>query len=111
MLLHTIFVHIDLEAIQKNYQFYLFLFSLLVLGMGLCRRDVIRSEEQYGSHASMEGPLLFGKVKIWGEVVEHETGYRSEFAKIVSLDYGDANLLEKFRKIYRVNQVFTWSRE
>jgi len=74
-------------------------------------RDVVRSQEQYGSHASMEGPLLFGKVKIWGEVVEHETGYRPEFAKIVSLDYGDANLLEKFRKIYRVNQVFTWSRE
>jgi len=50
-------------------------------------------------------PLLFGKVKIWGEVVEHEWGYRSEFGKIVSLDYGDPELLEKFRKIYRVNQV------
>jgi len=49
--------------------------------------------------------LLFGRVKIWGEVVEHEAGYRSEFAKILSLDYGDALLLERFRKIYRVNQV------
>jgi hypothetical protein len=32
-------------------------------------------------------------------------GYRSQFAKIVSLDYGDAEFLDKFRKIYRVNQV------
>jgi len=44
-------------------------------------------------------------VKIWGEIVEHEAGYRSKFGKIVSLDYGDPELLEKFRKIYRVNQV------
>jgi hypothetical protein len=27
------------------------------------------------------------------------------FGKIVSLDYGDPELLKKFRKIYRVNQV------
>ena len=48
---------------------------------------------------------MFGKVKIWGEIVEHETGYRSQFGKIMSLDHGDPELLEKFRKIYRVNQV------
>jgi len=47
----------------------------------------------------------FGQIKIWGEVVEHEVGYRSQFGRIVSLDYGDRELLEKFRKIYRVNQV------
>ena len=29
-------------------------------------REVTRSEEQYGYHASMEGPLVFGKIKIWG---------------------------------------------
>ena len=50
------------------------------------------------------GSLLFGKVKIWGEIVEHEAGYRSEFAKIVSLDYGDPELLDKFRKVYNVKQ-------
>jgi hypothetical protein len=65
-------------------------------------REVLRSEEQYGYHIRMEGPLVFGKIKIWGEVVEHEAGYRSEFAKIASLDYGDPELLDKFRKIYRV---------
>jgi len=67
-------------------------------------RDVIRSREDYGYALGMVGPLLFGKVKIWGEIVEHEAGYRSEFAKIVRLDYGDPELLQKFRIIYRVNQ-------
>jgi hypothetical protein len=64
-------------------------------------RDVIRSRHEYGYDPCADGPLLFGKVKIWGEIVEHEEGYRSEFGKIVSLDY----LLKKFRDIYRMNQV------
>jgi hypothetical protein len=38
-------------------------------------------------------------------VVEHEAGYCSQFGKIVSLDYGDSELLEQFRKIYQLNQV------
>jgi hypothetical protein len=67
-------------------------------------RKVIRSREEYWYSVGTE-PLLFGKVKIWGEIVEHQWGYRSEFGKIVSLDYGDSGLLEKFRRIYRVNQV------
>jgi hypothetical protein len=65
-------------------------------------KQVIRSREQYGFSLA-GGPLLFGSVKIWGEIVEHEVGYRSQFAKIVSLDYGDPELLEKFRAIYGVN--------
>ena len=68
-------------------------------------RHVIRSMIEYGYAPEVDEPLLFGKVKIWGEVVEHDAGYRSQFGKIVSLDYGDAELLEKFRKIYRVSPV------
>ena len=45
---------------------------------------------------------MFGRVKLWGEVVEHEWGYRSQFARIISLDYGDPELLEKFRVIYGI---------
>lgn len=30
--------------------------------------------------------LVIGRVKLWGDVVEHERGYRAEFARIVSLD-------------------------
>jgi hypothetical protein len=65
-------------------------------------RKVVRSREEYG-YSIPTGTLLFGKVKIWGEVVEHEWGYRSQFAKIISLDYGDPYLLEKFRLIYGIN--------
>jgi hypothetical protein len=65
-------------------------------------RNVIRSKYEYGYYlGGIDEPFLFGKVKIWGEIVEHEAGYRSEFAKIVSLDYGRSDLLEKFRRIYR----------
>ena len=64
-------------------------------------RDVIRSKQDYSYNAY--GPLLFGRVKIWGEVVEHEAGYRSQFGKIVSLDYGAPALLDKFRQVYRLD--------
>jgi hypothetical protein len=64
-------------------------------------KQVISSLEQYG-YPARNGRFLFGSVKIWGEIVEHEEGYRSEFARIASLDYGDPELLEKFRAIYRI---------
>ena len=67
---------------------------------------MIQSNEEYGYDIPGSEPLLFGKVKIWGEVVEHEAGYRSEFGKIASLDFGDAELLEKFRKIYGVKKIY-----
>ena len=62
-------------------------------------KQVIRTRDQYGYPAS-DGPFLFGSVKIWGEIVEHEDGYRSQFARIASLDYGHPELLGKFRAIY-----------
>ena len=68
-------------------------------------RNVVRSEADYSYSLSDNGLLLFGKVKIWGEIVEHENGYRSQFGKVLSsLDYGAAELLDKYRKIYKVNQ-------
>jgi hypothetical protein len=62
-------------------------------------RNVVSSREEY-LYAMPNSVFLFGKVRIWEEVVEHEWGYRSQFARIVSLDYGDPNLLERFRSIY-----------
>lgn len=29
---------------------------------------------------------IYGKVHLWGDVIEHELGYRAEYAKIISLD-------------------------
>lgn len=31
--------------------------------------------------------VVVGAIKLWGEVVEHERGYRASFAKVVSIDY------------------------
>jgi hypothetical protein len=47
--------------------------------------------------------FVFGTVALWGEVVEHERGYRAEFAKIVSLD-SIVGLIEHeaTRALYRV---------
>jgi len=59
-------------------------------------RHEIRSAEDYGY--SVRGLLLFGKVKIWGEVVEHEAGFRSQFGKIVRLDYGIRSSWRSFGK-------------
>lgn len=33
--------------------------------------------------------IVRGTIKMWGEVVEHEKGYRAQFAKIASLDEAD----------------------
>jgi hypothetical protein len=32
------------------------------------------------------GRSVFGSVLLWGDVIEHETGYRAEFASIASID-------------------------
>lgn len=53
---------------------------------------------------------VYGSVKLWGKVIEHELGYRAEYAKIVSIDdlskditkkekYG---ILETLRKNYQL---------
>jgi hypothetical protein len=69
-------------------------------------KRVITCREQYGYSLSGDR-LVFGSVKIWGEIVEHEDGYRSEFARIASLDYGHPELLDRFRPIYGVGKIVT----
>jgi hypothetical protein len=61
-------------------------------------RNVVRSKEEYSYSLSDNGLLLFGKIKIWGELVEHENGYRSQFAKLLSLDSGAPELLDNSAK-------------
>lgn len=48
--------------------------------------------------------VVVGTVKMWGEVVEHETGYRAEFAKLQSIDelYGGGDI-EELRARYFVH--------
>lgn len=52
--------------------------------------------EGYGIHAykdpyhlmeEQRGCSVFGTIAMWGDVIEHEHGYRSQYARIVSLDH------------------------
>lgn len=46
--------------------------------------------------------LISGRIKMWGDVVEHREGYRAEYAKIIALDavvWGGADL-EALRRFY-----------
>ena len=47
--------------------------------------------------------LAIGTVKLWGEVIEHEKGYRAQYAKLQSIDgvFGDVDLLA-LRERYKV---------
>jgi hypothetical protein len=44
---------------------------------------------------------IIGEVELWGEVVEHEDGYRAEFAQIKSI-YNNGALADRLRRVYGV---------
>lgn len=54
------------------------------------------------------GPSVYGSVKMWGKIIEHELGYRSEFASVASIDdvfiagsrKEKANLTKELRERY-----------
>lgn len=50
------------------------------------------------------GLPVFGKVALWGDVIEHELGYRAQFAKIISIDWckESAKQLFQIRELYGV---------
>jgi hypothetical protein len=45
-----------------------------------------RPEMRWPPSARASWPLAVGSVRLWGVVFEHETGYRAEYARIVSFD-------------------------
>lgn len=47
---------------------------------------------------------VIGTIELWGNVIEHERGYRAEFGQIASLDraIGDGVDLDKLRQVYQV---------
>lgn len=63
---------------------------------------------EYGVMGGVHGgsmKIVIGTVALWGEVIEHEIGYRAQFAKIKSLDHGaDASVtkeeLQELRRKY-----------
>lgn len=55
------------------------------------------------------GVIVIGTVKLWGEVIEHDRGYRAQFGKIASLDFMlrkrffEKRALSKLRNLYAIN--------
>ena len=49
-------------------------------------KDIKQAEKEFLHYATnYDDTLVFGEVYMWGEVIEHELGYRSEYAKIKKL--------------------------
>jgi hypothetical protein len=62
------------------------------------------------SDCSCVHPLAVGSIEMWGEVIEHEFGYRARYARIMSIDYvvdkhkRNTELLQALQSFYRVRE-------
>ena len=45
------------------------------------------------------GPWVIGEVALWGEIIEHEEGYRAEFARVHSLVTWSESVAPHFRQV------------
>lgn len=59
----------------------------------------------YGYSDRSEATVVSGTVWLWGEVVEHQEGYRASKAAIRSIDSSPLYDASKLRKLYRVTRV------
>ena len=48
-------------------------------------KTVSEAKAQYGFFASPSEPVVFGEIALWGLVIEHERGFRAEYAAITRL--------------------------
>lgn len=63
----------------------------------------------YAAEFSVLATLAVGQVALWGDVIEHEIGYRAEFAKVHSINYlvgarwwNRRRLLKRLKETYEV---------
>jgi len=54
------------------------------------------------SSLGMSSAHVVGEVELWGEIVEHEIGYRAEYARIRSLDLPHLRSGENPHKAHRL---------
>ena len=69
------------------------------------RRD--SAEETLGRYAHSTGPLALGRVVLWGRIVEHESGWRAQYAYPVDLTIFKANahIARELREAYACDVV------
>lgn len=46
-----------------------------------------KTAKDFLTHCENAGLEIYGKVALWGDIIEHELGYRAEFAKVISLEH------------------------
>lgn len=64
-----------------------------------------KTKKQAATYMADCKPCVIGRVALWGEVIEHELGYRAEFAKPYSFDIVAPNtpgVLEALRQAYGI---------
>jgi hypothetical protein len=88
-------------------------------GAGIYAFDTVERAVKEAHHQDLMGCLrILGAVKLWGEVIEHEHGYRAQYGKPASLDraiaplvifppwfYGSpspAQIMKELRETYRI---------
>lgn len=59
------------------------------------------------AYAYSGGVRVLGRVKLWGQIVEHQDGYRAQYAKITWLDTPNLMSISAFeamalRQLYRI---------
>lgn len=71
-------------------------------------------EESRGAARQYAAAIVLGSISMWGTVIEHDAGYRAQFAKVRSLDgivapvrlferLREDRLLEQMRALYGVS--------
>lgn len=69
-------------------------------------KEARRVIDDYGQPPRDDKPIFIGRIALWGEIVEHEDGYRAEFGLPKSLEHvfpetqGNLYLLDKLRTKY-----------
>jgi hypothetical protein len=49
-------------------------------------KDKARALNKFASDTGRSQSWAFGSVRLWGEVIEHDLGWRAEFARVASID-------------------------
>ena len=74
---------------------------------GLHAFKTLRQAVSQYEYCSVNGTVIFGTVALWGEVIEHERGYRAEFSKIVALNCSRRFILSPLSRLKAWRQLRT----
>ena len=105
----------DVDKVVNNLNWFI---TPLIFGGTYSYKDPIYLREEFGEitdglfpyltyigmHTYSTHGLAFGTIKCWGEVIEHEKGYRAQFAKLHTIDHviGHHLNLHSLRERYKV---------